>query len=74
MPNRFANEQPLKPFDVTAEWLFARDDYRRPRMFIRRNNLYVRPQSICGKGPLMRKYRFLGYLQNSYKFRIVAIK
>lgn len=69
----FVGQQALKPFDVTAEWLFARTEMRRPRCWIRGNFFYVRAKEDDPRGPV-EKYRFLGRNCTSYSFRIVSLK
>jgi hypothetical protein len=71
---RFTNEEPFKPFNVTAEWLFARIDGAR-RCWIRGKFFYMRDNEGTQPGAVwaIRKYRYLGKLQTHYMFRIMAL-
>jgi len=68
----FRGEQPFVPLTVTADWLWARTEMRRPRCWIHGNYFYVREKEDMPNGPV-EKYRFLGKNQTSYTFRIVKV-
>jgi hypothetical protein len=68
----FLGQKPLVPIDVTAEWLFARTEMRRPRCWIHGKYFYVREKEDFPLGPI-EKYRYLGKSFTSYTFRIVKV-
>lgn len=68
----FMGEKALVPFNVTAEWLFAKTEMRRPRCFISGHHFYMREKEDFPTGPV-EKYRFLGRNQDSYTFRIMRV-
>ena len=70
---RFMGEIPNKPFDVTADWLWAKVDGG-PRCQIKGKWFYILDDELTGNIKQRRKYRFLGRLVNKYMFRIVALK
>lgn len=59
----------MKTHIITAQWLHAKTEYGNPRVMIKRKYVFAWDK----EENKLEKYKFLGYSQSSYTFKIECL-